>query len=52
MSWEAAKDVKIVTRNFGVADSHKLSVYQQRGGFQAFRKALTMAPAALVDEFK
>src|SRR5499427_5703488 len=52
MSWEQAKDVKIVTRNFGVPDSHKLSVYTQRGGFQAFRKALTMAPGALVDEVK
>ncbi len=52
MGWEQAKDVKIVTKNFGVPDSHKLSVYQQRGGFQAFRKALAMQPAALVDEVK
>ena len=47
-----AANLKIVTKNFGVADSHKLSVYQQRGGGQAFRKALTMQPAALVDEVK
>jgi NADH-quinone oxidoreductase subunit F len=52
MGWEQSKDLKIVTKNFGVADSHKLSVYQQRGGLQAFRKALTMQPAALVDEVK
>ena len=52
MSWEQAKDVKIVTKNFGVPDSHKLSVYQGRGGFQAFRKALTLQPAAIVDEVK
>ena len=52
MAWEDAKDVKIVTKNFGVADSHKLSVYTQRGGWQAFRKALAMQPAALVDEVK
>ena len=45
-------DVKIVTRNFGVTDSHKLAVYQQRGGYQALRKALAMQPAALVDEVK
>src|SRR5690348_3844306 len=44
--------LKIVTKNFGVVDSHKLSVYNQRGGGQAFRKALTMQPAALVDEVK
>jgi NADH-quinone oxidoreductase subunit F len=47
-----ANNLKIVTKNFGVADSHKLSVYTQRGGGQAFRKALTMQPAALVDEVK
>jgi NADH-quinone oxidoreductase subunit F len=47
-----ATNLKIVTKNFGVVDSHKLSVYTQRGGMMAFRKALTMAPAALVDEVK
>ena len=47
-----ATNLKIVTKNFGVADSHKLSVYTQRGGWQAFRKALAMAPAAIVDEVK
>ena len=52
MATADATNVKIVTKNFGVADSHKLAVYQQRGGWQAFRKALTMAPAALVDEVK
>jgi NADH-quinone oxidoreductase subunit F len=52
MGWEQAKGIKIVTKNFGVSDSHKLSVYQQRGGGQAFRKAIGMQPAALVDEVK
>src|ERR1700685_3293237 len=52
MGWEQPKDVKIVTKNFGVPDSHKLSVYQQRGGGQAFRKALSLPPAALTDEVK
>jgi NADH-quinone oxidoreductase subunit F len=52
MSWEGANGVKIVTKNFGVADGHKLNVYTQRGGWQGLRKALTMAPAALVDEVK
>ena len=45
-------NVKIVTKNFGVADSHKLAVYQQRGGYEALRRALTLQPAALVDEVK
>jgi NADH-quinone oxidoreductase subunit F len=52
MATENAANLKIVTKNFGVADSHKLSVYTQRGGGQAFRKALTLQPAALVDEVK
>jgi NADH-quinone oxidoreductase subunit F len=52
MGWEQSKGLKIVTKNFGVPDSHKLSVYQQRGGFAAFRKALGLAPAAIVDEVK
>jgi NADH-quinone oxidoreductase subunit F len=52
VSWEEAKDVRIVTKNFGVKDSERLSVYTQRGGFQAFRKALGMQPAAITDEVK
>jgi NADH-quinone oxidoreductase subunit F len=52
MATADANNLKIVTKNFGVTDSHKLSVYTQRGGGQAFRKALTMQPAALVDEVK
>jgi NADH-quinone oxidoreductase subunit F len=51
-TWQDAKGVKIVTKNFGIPDSHKLSVYTQRGGFQGFKKALTMAPTALTDEVK
>src|SRR5580704_7056137 len=51
-TWQEAMDVKIVTKNFGVADSHKLAVYQKRGGGEAFRKALTWQPAALTDEVK
>ena len=53
MAGESPKnDIKIVTKNFGVTDSHKLSVYLQRGGFAGFRKALGMAPAALTEEVK
>src|SRR6185369_5165278 len=52
MSWEDAKDLKIVTKNFGVADSHRLPVYLQRGGWQAFRKALTLPPPSITDEVK
>jgi len=52
MATADAANLKIVTKNFGVADSHKLAVYQQRGGGAGFRKALTLQPAALVDEVK
>src|SRR3954453_638363 len=51
-TWQDASGIKKATKNFGVADSHKLAVYNQRGGFQAFRKAFAMQPAALTDEVK
>ena len=50
--WQAARDVKIVTKNFGVADSHKLATYRGRGGWEAFRKSAGMTPAEIVDEVK
>jgi len=43
---------KIVTKNIGVPDIRKLSTYQARGGWQAFKKALGMQRLALVDEVK
>ena len=46
MGWEDAKGIKIVTKNFGVAQSHKLNVYQERGGWNAFKRALAMQPVA------
>jgi NADH-quinone oxidoreductase subunit F len=52
MGWEDAKGTRIVTKNFGLANSHKLSVYQQQGGWQGFKKALGMTPAAILDEVK
>src|SRR3954470_13972201 len=52
MGWEDAKGIKIVTRSFGVQSSHKLSVYQQRGGWTSFRKALGLNPVAILDEVK
>jgi NADH-quinone oxidoreductase subunit F len=43
---------KIVTRNLGVPDIRKLSVYQANGGWRAFQKALGMQRQAIVDEVK
>jgi NADH-quinone oxidoreductase subunit F len=52
MGWENAKGVKIVTKNFGVPNSYKLSTYLSRGGYEGLKRALTMAPGAIVDEVK
>ncbi len=52
MGWEDAKGIKIVTKNFGVTDSHKLAIYSQRGGWSGFKKALAQPRATLVDEVK
>jgi len=38
MATADASNLKIVTKNFGVADSHKLSVYTQRGGRRSARR--------------
>jgi NADH-quinone oxidoreductase subunit F len=43
---------KIVTRNLGVPDIRKLSVYQAHGGWQPFKKALGMQRQAIVDDVK
>jgi NADH-quinone oxidoreductase subunit F len=50
MGWEDAKGIKIVTKNFGVPSSHRLATYVSRGGWEGFRKAITMTPA--VEEVK
>jgi NADH-quinone oxidoreductase subunit F len=52
MGWQDAKGIKIVTKNFGVPNSHKLATYQQRGGWDGFKRAITMTPASIVDEVK
>src|ERR1044071_7868872 len=52
MAPQDTKRVKTVTKTCGAAATPKLSVYNQRGGWTAFRKALGMTPAALVDEVK
>ena len=43
----------VLSRNWNVADSHTLKVYESRGGYQASRKALTtMDPDAVVNLVK
>ena len=44
---------KVVTRNFGKPDSHKLAVYLAGGGYEGARKAITqMTPVQVIDGVK
>jgi len=52
VAWPEGKDIKIVTKNFGVPGSNKISVYMSRGGWQVFNKALAQEPAAIIEEVK
>jgi NADH-quinone oxidoreductase subunit F len=42
----------VLSRNWSVADSHTLRVYESRGGYQAARKALATDPEAVVTQVK
>jgi NADH-quinone oxidoreductase subunit F len=42
----------VLMRNFDRADSHTLAAYRQTGGYTAWEKAQSMAPAAIIDEIK
>jgi NADH-quinone oxidoreductase subunit F len=43
---------KVLTRNFGRADSHTLAAYRDAGGYTAWPKAQSMEPAAITEEVK
>ena len=43
---------KVVTRNFGQVDSHRLATYLKNKGYEGARKALAMTPAQIIDEIK
>jgi NADH-quinone oxidoreductase subunit F len=43
---------RIITSRFDDQDGHTLDRYEATGGYQALRKALGMAPAAVFDEVK
>ena len=42
----------VLTRHFGLADSHTLRVYRAAGGYQGWEKAKGMEPAAITEEVK
>ena len=44
---------KVITRNFGLENSHRLATYLKNKGYGAARKALTqMTPAQVIEEIK
>ncbi len=43
---------KLLTRNFDRADSHTLRAYLETGGYEAWRTAQTMEPAAITEAVK
>jgi NADH-quinone oxidoreductase subunit F len=43
---------KIVTKNFGVPDMHRLDVAEKHGAYGRLAKAFAMQPAAVTDEVK
>ena len=46
-------ETPLISRNWGIQDSHKIDVYQRQGGYQALAKALKeMTPEAIIEEVK
>ncbi len=48
----AVENPRILTKNYGNAESWTLDAYERTGGYQSLRKALTMEPAKLIEEVK
>jgi NADH-quinone oxidoreductase subunit F len=45
-------ETRVVSKHFGLPDSHRLDTYLANDGFKAFLKARQMTPEAIVDEVK
>jgi NADH-quinone oxidoreductase subunit F len=45
-------ETKVVSRRFGIPNSHRLDTYLAHDGFVAFRKALEMTPEQIIEEVK
>ncbi|MCI0571710.1 MAG: NADH-quinone oxidoreductase subunit NuoF [Myxococcaceae bacterium] len=43
---------KVISRAWGTPHSHTLAEYRKRGGYEALKKALEMAPQAVLEEVK
>ncbi len=48
-----ALEIPLISKRWGIKDSHKIDVYLQSGGYQALEKALQqMTPESIIDEVK
>ena len=46
-------ETPLISKNWGIQDSHKIDVYLRQGGYQALAKALKeMTPEAIIEEVK
>src|SRR5262245_41810126 len=45
-------ETRVLTRRFGLPDSTSIDTYLATDGYEAFRKALDMAPADIIEEVK
>jgi NADH-quinone oxidoreductase subunit F len=45
-------ETRVVSKNFGLPDSHRLDTYLAHDGFKAFHKARQMTPDAIIEEVK
>ncbi len=43
---------KILTKNFGLTDSHTLKVYESTGGYHSLKKLFASDPGAVIEEVK
>jgi len=47
------QEIPLISKRWGIKDSHKIDVYLQNGGYQALEKALKqMTPDSIIDEVK
>jgi NADH-quinone oxidoreductase subunit F len=45
-------EIPVISRLFGVPDSHKLDVYLQHDGYKGLRRALELSPDEVIEEVK
>ncbi len=45
-------ETKVLTRRFGIPNSHRIDVSLAHDGYAGFRKALTMTPEQIIEEMK